>query len=349
MNKDQAKQHDVSLDLVRIFGVALVVAGHSHFPWPVEKAIYSFHMPLFFFLSGMLFKDIPFVSLARKKFTTLIVPYFIACLLTASLYWVASGPASGPGFLLSVLSGILWAQSPNALYWNSPLWFLPSLFWCFMALDLFTRIAGTRLGALLCVLGGTVLVGLAAKYRPFLPVGLDTAPAGLIFVSLGGLWGRALDRIRPYPFRSGGLAVAAFAVWLATFTVYPYYFVVAHLKVFPLWVWLLVSLSGTVAAVAFFTFACALFPVRPSSRLQRWLIRGAAYSFPLYMFHKPVITLLAGWLRNMGHAVQSSYLLLFVLGVAVTIGGVLLLERCAPRLYALAVGGRATPVRRSPR
>ncbi|MGE4421879.1 MAG: acyltransferase family protein [Pseudodesulfovibrio sp.] len=340
MNKDQSKQRDTSLDLVRIFGVALVVAGHSHFPWPLEKAIYSFHMPLFFFLSGMLFRDAPLAPLARKKFNTLIVPYIIACLLTALLYWVAAGPAFGSGFFLSIPYGILWAHSPDSLYWNSPLWFLPALFWSFLGLTLFCRLAGARLGPPLSALAGIALVGLAARHRELLPLGLDTATEGLVFVSLGMPFAQVLAKLRPHPFRLAALAALSFAVWLAVFAAYPDYFVVAHLKVFPLWVWLLVSLSGTVAAVAAFTAACDLASDRLTAGTRRWLAKAATYSFPLYMFHKPIINLLAEGLQSRGYAPQSAYPLIFVLGVAITMAGILLLERCTPRLYALAVGGR---------
>ncbi len=349
MNKVQAKQHDVSLDMVRIFGVALVIAGHSHFPWPLEKAIYSFHMPLFFFLSGMLFRNSPPVTLARKKFKTLIIPYVMASLLTACLYGVASGAVLTPDFYLSIPPGIFRAQSPDGLFWNSPLWFLPALFWCFMAMALLSRFVGDRLGPLLAVPAGILLVGWAATHREYLPLGLDTASEGLIFVSLGFLFTQVLAKIRLNSIRLGLLAAASFFVWLILFAIHPDYFVVAHLKVFPLWLWLALSLSGTVAVVAFFTFACDVLPERVVSSSRQSLVKVAAYTFPLYMFHKPIITLLAEWLGRAGYDPQSSYPFLFLCGTAITLAGVLLFEFCTPRFYALVVGGRSTGIRRSSR
>lgn len=52
------------VDWAKTFGIFLVVFGHSFNPsssewsWELEllNLIYSFHMPLFFFLSGYLFK-----------------------------------------------------------------------------------------------------------------------------------------------------------------------------------------------------------------------------------------------------------------------------------------------------
>ena len=52
------------IDIAKGIGIVLVVMGHNDFalisPF-AHKLIYSFHMPMFFFMSGMFFKpDLPF-------------------------------------------------------------------------------------------------------------------------------------------------------------------------------------------------------------------------------------------------------------------------------------------------
>lgn len=71
------------IDLLRGYTMLLVVIGHCWMGDAVGEAmILAFHMPLFFFLSGFLFRHIqafekglvPFVA---DKFRQLIIPYFV--------------------------------------------------------------------------------------------------------------------------------------------------------------------------------------------------------------------------------------------------------------------------------
>ena len=66
------------IDVARGYGVILVILGHMDLGDAVTTVIYSFHMPLFFILSGMVLstKD-GFIAFAEKKVRTLVVPYFV--------------------------------------------------------------------------------------------------------------------------------------------------------------------------------------------------------------------------------------------------------------------------------
>jgi len=65
------------IDMAKGIGMLLVIVGHYYYtPQPVVDFIYLFHMPLFFFLSGILFnKDISFRTFLKKKGRTLVIPY----------------------------------------------------------------------------------------------------------------------------------------------------------------------------------------------------------------------------------------------------------------------------------
>ena len=48
-------------------------------PWGIGQWIYSFHIPLFFFISGYLAKNsyqLPFKAFAKKYARSLVIPYF---------------------------------------------------------------------------------------------------------------------------------------------------------------------------------------------------------------------------------------------------------------------------------
>jgi fucose 4-O-acetylase-like acetyltransferase len=60
------------------YGMILVILAHISEYSPVGMIIYSFHMPLFFFISGYLFSAKgSFAEFAERKTKRLIVPYFI--------------------------------------------------------------------------------------------------------------------------------------------------------------------------------------------------------------------------------------------------------------------------------
>ena len=67
---EQKKQRDVSLDVTKGICIILMVVGHAGCPGWMYNFIYMFHMPLFFFISGMLLSeryiDDPKLGVLRK-------------------------------------------------------------------------------------------------------------------------------------------------------------------------------------------------------------------------------------------------------------------------------------------
>ena len=84
------KKRVTYLDLAKGFGVFLVMLGHlqgdsifsfSPYILPLCSWIFSFHMALFFIISGMLVNlkneiDKDFSQTVNKKFKAIMVPYF---------------------------------------------------------------------------------------------------------------------------------------------------------------------------------------------------------------------------------------------------------------------------------
>jgi fucose 4-O-acetylase-like acetyltransferase len=123
---------DATVDTARGIGIILVVLGHN---WTVlqEKGelfrvIYSFHLPLFFFLSGMFLKDsVQLGKFALSRADALLKPCFIVLVLLgiAEMLFPHLVPlaATTP---LAYFSGVLYASAPTIAW--APLWFLPHLF-----------------------------------------------------------------------------------------------------------------------------------------------------------------------------------------------------------------------------
>lgn len=116
------------IDIAKGIGILLVALAHNgtaaYAPF-LHHWIYSFHMPLFFFLSGMFFKpDISFLDLLRRRFDSLLKPFFFGIFL---IYF-------GAIFFDKMGLSIAWGRIVKAMYANGyyldwvAMWFLPALF-----------------------------------------------------------------------------------------------------------------------------------------------------------------------------------------------------------------------------
>ncbi len=116
------------IDVARGMGILLVAMAHTGLslvaPY-LHKLIYSFHMPLFFFLSGYFFDaTTPFLAFLKKRFHAVLKPY----LFTIFLIYLTSVSFTNMGFV-TALGRIAKAMYGTGRYidWVQ-LWFLPSLF-----------------------------------------------------------------------------------------------------------------------------------------------------------------------------------------------------------------------------
>lgn len=128
------------IDMVKGIGIILVVIGHSTYVSEnVLTWLASFHMPLFFVASGILFAhkrsyEEPFASYVKKRFCGMMIPYFWFSLIYIGVdyYYLYAHPEVID--LQFIHSAILQAVS---LYGISVLWFLPAIFFgelCFYGL-----------------------------------------------------------------------------------------------------------------------------------------------------------------------------------------------------------------------
>lgn len=141
--------------ILSVFGILLVVLGHSGFEEPdimstfagLHRWIYSFHMPLFFFISGYLFAyTTPVFSkldagkLLTKKVRRLLIPYFVL----GSVLFAIKALFSQYSYAdrdFSVISYCKMFFAPQASYSTlGYLWFLPALFLIFLIVALFCRV-----------------------------------------------------------------------------------------------------------------------------------------------------------------------------------------------------------------
>ena len=116
------------IDIAKGLGILIIVLGHNDLAGyhpTLHKFIYAFHIPLFFFLSGMFFRpERAFGETARRRFSTLMKPYLF------TLFLIYLGEAAFSNMTFPVIAGrIAKAMYATGKYidWVQ-LWFIPHLF-----------------------------------------------------------------------------------------------------------------------------------------------------------------------------------------------------------------------------
>jgi fucose 4-O-acetylase-like acetyltransferase len=191
------------IDALRGIGIMLVVFAHHSLPVTLDTYIYSFHMPLFFFVSGFLLDFGKYVdstaSFVKRRFRSLIVPYFFFALITCLFYFLLDSlfqpQVTNIEFFeadaLYMIYSILF--SPGSLVsYNPPLWFLTCLFVTELLFYGFAKnyYQEPNKLALLLATAGVIgyLYSVLVSFR--LPWNADVALSAVVFYGAGNLFRR---------------------------------------------------------------------------------------------------------------------------------------------------------------
>lgn len=141
---EAVKYRSICVDIAKGIGIFLVVLGHTTENEDLRQWIYSFHMPLFFLISGIFF-DTSIKGLL-KKVVRLTIPYFAFALLSFA-YWrllEIHFRELPEGFDANTHFVDIFFQR-NEFYFNVVLWFLPCLILVTIATSIITQITNNRL------------------------------------------------------------------------------------------------------------------------------------------------------------------------------------------------------------
>ena len=202
------------VDVARGIGIVAVVLGHVWTRGPLRDAVYSFHMPLFFLLSGMLSRPQPVLRFARRQFVGQIRPY-AAFLLLLILADQIIEPLKGgrpifhdwPRDVVPILLGGTWLRGPYTIFWFVPCLMVARV--VFNATltrwpDPFDRRWALLLPPLL------VLAYAVGWLLPDSPGGLAAVPMGIALLWAGLAWSSVRWRVSMLwllaPFALAGLA-----------------------------------------------------------------------------------------------------------------------------------------------
>lgn len=184
------------IDVARGFVIILMLIGHANAPDPLVKAIFGFHMPFFFILSGFLYNKTKWSELGFKKFIVskfkaYIVPYFILAFfnLLINIPIEQIKGLKGQELFDSTMNHLQWIfyswgaidKMPNC----TPLWFLPCIFICCIFFYFLNKINNTAVQTVICILSVTLDYILYLFINIQLPWHINVALIGMAFMFIG--------------------------------------------------------------------------------------------------------------------------------------------------------------------
>ena len=135
---ESRKPRLVYIDMLKSFAIFMVVIGHRTDNAILEQYIYSFHIPLFFWISGYLFNPDKCERLSiflSRRLRTLVIPYFTFAIISFLFWFFVVRGLSVRGQIYSLdpwypFWGLFYGIGVEP--WRNPLdvalWFLPCLF-----------------------------------------------------------------------------------------------------------------------------------------------------------------------------------------------------------------------------
>lgn len=235
---------DKTADIAKGIGIILMIVGHCSFcfveyPW-VIRFIYSFHMPLFFIITGLFIKEDSSFQF-RKEFRRLILPYIIV----SSFVILAQNGRSlifENSFNPDVCLGAVYGSGGMVGGWkvpdNTAMWFLLCLFFgrfFFKTLVIPCKDSNKIWVVLLLMVTGYI----SGKYI-WLPFCLCPALVAVFFIFMG-------YKSKGFKYTQSGLVIL-FLIWfsgayLTSFDLATNYYPLLFIS-------LIVAFSGTVIVMA---------------------------------------------------------------------------------------------------
>lgn len=180
------------IDVLKGLGMILVMFAHASLPSEIRKYIYTFHLPLFFCITGFLFSTKKYDNVTqflKAKFKSLLIPYFIFSLFNYVFYLVFSRFANtvAENKLKPFLGIFIGIRGTEWTMCNGTLWFVLTLFVCEVLLYFIIRLTKNNNRKIIAVLILFAIVG--CLYNKYIGIKLvwniDVALIAITFVGMG--------------------------------------------------------------------------------------------------------------------------------------------------------------------
>ena len=191
MTNLQNKARIANMDVLKAIGIICVLIGHLCALSPIRIFIYSFHMPLFFLVSGYFLKiNVKLSSFLYKSIKRLITPYLVTCLvmLLVNMFFGGISTNSLSNHLMRSVYGIPSDMVPGQHFGISrigPIWFLLALFWSQMIVVIISRIHSIMMRGFIVLF--LAIIATIVGYHIWMPFALLNGMVASVFVYIGSM------------------------------------------------------------------------------------------------------------------------------------------------------------------
>lgn len=333
MDKGKARIRSPWIDIGKAIGIILVVVGHNSFIFMnhhfVLRMITSFHVPLFFALSGATIKTDDTWQKVIARSLSLIWIYFATAIISIPLLSLRAETVQPS--IINILQGILYGSG-----WNLhpvPLWFLPCLTIAVPIAWIVIRSVSNALKIESVIIPVIAVVGVLFAYINSLLI--NRTPYDLLFkydwgnfIQSGGFW--SIDLV----FVGAGYVLLGWAVakvlskkpplWLVVMSIL--FFVGSFMFIMPvtsLYDRLMQPSFGSIliSTLGIFT-AFMLF--RISEKCPSWVLMIGAATLPILVTHQ---LLQKKCMIILGHLLGENTFVVFVISILLAVGLPTILDR----------------------
>lgn len=210
------------IDILKGIGIFSVIAGHV-VPGFASEMMFLFHMPLFFMVSGYLFKaDSNHSQFLKNKAISLLIPYFVylGIFSAPNFARLATGWVKDPTFESALHLG----KEVVKVIWGGRLltgvlgvfWFVTCLYITLQVYNyIYNRFSAKRTILLLaCVLYVLAMVNQNAFQWLSFPWGINIVLCSLFFLSIGHIFGQKIFTSHEYKLIVISLLIALVSAFL---------------------------------------------------------------------------------------------------------------------------------------
>lgn len=209
------------IDIAKGIGIILVVIGHISQIKVLNEIIYSFHMPLFFMISGFLHKNKN--DFIKHKVRTIIFPYIFFSIITFIYWFFIESKFRNQQVSLKYLINIFIACGGEKNYpYNAPMWFLPCLFMTEILFNILQKLEKKYTNIIIVILGicGYFYPKIFSIRMPFC---LDVMMVAICFYYIGFMIRPIMSKIndmnieKSFKISIGAIILMVLTVFLAVF------------------------------------------------------------------------------------------------------------------------------------
>lgn len=184
------------IDIAKGIGILLVVWAHILLVGVSHRVIYAFHMPLFFLISGMLFKRDKFHNFGdflKRRAKRLLVPFVVYSVVTWAIWAIFRFIRHDAvvSYWDPLLQTVIAKGSGAYMVHNSALWFIPCLFVTEIIYFAFSKLSDIfKLSVSICCAALSFILGhyFENDWWFLLPWNFDAALIAVLFYCIGNIF-----------------------------------------------------------------------------------------------------------------------------------------------------------------